>query len=115
MNTESYCNYSDSVQEWYIENYMKSNLPKTNIIYFLRKRTVSISIDILVTFQSYVQIVYRNLLDTKLYFHRNVDYIHRHALNWLGIIRFIPHDYASFDSPIAVYIALLRICLYRLQ
>jgi hypothetical protein len=54
---------------------MTIKIPKTNIIYFIRKLTASILIDTLI---SYVLIVYKNSLDTELYFHRHVDYIPCH-------------------------------------
>jgi hypothetical protein len=48
------------------------------------------------------------MLESKLYFHRHVDYLHCQALKLLGIIRFITYNFSSMDSINVVYITLIR-------
>jgi hypothetical protein len=38
------------------------------------------------------------MLDSKLHFHRHVDYLHSQALKLLGLIRFITYNFSSLDS-----------------
>jgi hypothetical protein len=38
------------------------------------------------------------MLDSKFYFHRNIDYLHSQALKLLRLFRFITYKFSSFDS-----------------
>jgi hypothetical protein len=85
---------------------MKTNIFKTNIIYFARKANstyFNYFVGDLPT--DYVKDI-GVTLDNKLYFHRHVDYLHSRALKLLGLILFI-----TYFSPVAnmkvLYIALI--------
>jgi hypothetical protein len=87
------------------------NIFKTNIIYFTRK-TNSIYFnyfvgDLLIIRTDCV----KNLgvmLDSKMHFHRHVDYLHSRALKLLGLIRFVTYNFSSLDSLKVLYIAVIR-------
>jgi hypothetical protein len=48
------------------------------------------------------------MVDSKLYFHRHVDFVYSQALRTLGLIRFITYNFSSFDTLFVLYIALIR-------
>jgi hypothetical protein len=101
----------ESVQKWCIENYMKINTLKTNIISFTRK-TISIHFNYFVSNLLIIQTDYVKdlgvMLDSKLHFHRHVDYLRSKALKLLGLIRFITYNFSSLDSLKVLYITLIR-------
>jgi hypothetical protein len=91
----------DSVQKWCIENYMKINIFKTDMISFTRKSN-SIHFnyflcDLLIVRTDCVKDL-GVLLDSKLNFHRRVDNSQSQALKLLGLIRFIAYDFSCLDS-----------------
>jgi hypothetical protein len=89
---------------------MKINIFKTNMIYFTCK-TNSIRFNYLVS----DLLIVRNdcvkdlgvMLDSKLHFHRHVDYLHSQALKLLALIRFITNNFSSLDSLKVLYITLI--------
>jgi hypothetical protein len=102
----------DTVQKWCIENYMKINIFKTNIIYFVRKTNgihFNYSVgDLLIVRTDCVKYL-RVMLDSKLHFHRDVDYLHFQALKLLGLIRFITYNIFSLDSLKLLYTSITLI------
>jgi hypothetical protein len=48
------------------------------------------------------------MVDSKLYFHCQVDFVHSQALRTLGLIRFITYNFSSLDSLVVLYNALIR-------
>jgi hypothetical protein len=48
------------------------------------------------------------MLDSKLHFHRHVDYIHSRALKLLEVIRFVARNVSSLDTLKVLYISLIR-------
>jgi hypothetical protein len=47
-------------------------------------------------------------LESKLYFHRHVDFVHSQALRTLGLIRYITYNFSSLDCLIVLYNSLIR-------
>jgi hypothetical protein len=48
------------------------------------------------------------MLESKLYFHRRVDYLYSQELKLLGLVRFIVYNFSSLDSLKVWYITLIR-------
>jgi hypothetical protein len=48
------------------------------------------------------------MLDSKLHFHRHVDYLRSQALKLLGLIRVITYNFSSLGSLKVLYITLIR-------
>jgi hypothetical protein len=48
------------------------------------------------------------MLDSKLHFHRHLDYLRSQALKLLGLIRFITYNFSSLHSLKVLYITLIR-------
>jgi hypothetical protein len=48
------------------------------------------------------------MVDSKLYFHCQVDFVYSQALRTLGLIRFITYNFSSLDSLVVLYIVLIR-------
>jgi hypothetical protein len=79
---------------------MELNIQKTRIISFTRKTNS-------VHFNYYVSnaIILRSdcikdlgvMLDSKLYFHRHVDFVHFQALRTLGVIHYVTYNFSSLD------------------
>jgi hypothetical protein len=90
---------------------MKINTLKINIISFTRKTNG-------IHFNYYVQnvLIVRTdcvkdlgvMLDSKLHFHRHIDYLYSRALNLLGPIRFITYNFSSLDCIKVLYTPLVR-------
>jgi hypothetical protein len=94
----------DSVQKRCIENYLKINIAKTNIIYFIRK-TKSIHFnyfldDLLIIRTNCVNNLWVVLV-TKLYFHHHVDNLHFQATEIFMNI------FSSSDSLNILYVTLI--------
>jgi hypothetical protein len=49
-----------------------------------------------------------DMLDSKVHFHRHVDYLYSRALKLLELIRFITYNFSSLDSLEVLYLALIR-------
>jgi hypothetical protein len=102
----------DFLQKWYTENYMKINIFKTNINYFTCK-TNGIDFNYFVSDALIVRTDYVKdlgiMLDTKLHFHRHVDYLHSQALKLL--ISFIVYNFSSLKCLKVVYITLILLKL----
>jgi hypothetical protein len=85
----------DSLQKWYIENHMKINIWKPNMIYFARKTNSNhfnyFPGDQLIVRTDCVKDLCA-MLDSKLHLHRHVDYLHSRALKLLVLIRFIVYN-----------------------
>jgi hypothetical protein len=47
------------------------------------------------------------MLDTKLYFHRHVDFVHSQALSTLGLMRYVTYNFSSLDCLVVFYIFLI--------
>jgi hypothetical protein len=89
---------------------MKIIIFKTNIIYFTRG-TKSIYFnyflgDLLIVRTDCVKDL-GVILDSKLHFHRHVDYLHSQALKLLEPIRFTTRNFSSLDSLKVLYITLI--------
>jgi hypothetical protein len=90
---------------------MDLNIQKTRIISFTRK-TYSVH------FNYYVsnEIILRSdcikdlgvMLDSKLYFHRHVDFVYPQALRTLGLIRYVTYNFSSLDCLVVLYNSLIR-------
>jgi hypothetical protein len=96
---------------WCGDNHMELNVQKTKIISLTRK-TNSIRFNYYV---SGVSILGTDcikdlgvMLDSKLYFHSHVYYVHSQRLRILGIIRYITYNFSSLDSLVVLYNALVR-------
>jgi hypothetical protein len=86
---------------------MDRNIQKTRIIYFTRKVNS-------VHFNDYVsnEIILRSdcikdlgvMLDSKLYFHRHVDFVYSQALRTLRLIHNVTYNFSSLDCLIVLYI-----------
>jgi hypothetical protein len=95
----------DSVQNWCLDNGMKLNLSKTNIISFTRKTN-----SIYFNYKLFNSLGARSqcvkdlgvLLDCKLYFHQHVNYIFSQSLKMLGLIRYITSSFSTLDSLLVV-------------
>jgi hypothetical protein len=48
------------------------------------------------------------MLDSKLHFHRHIDYLYSRALKLLGLIRFITYNFSSLGCLKVLYTALVR-------
>jgi hypothetical protein len=90
---------------------MKISTLKTNIIFFVRK-TNSIHfnyyVDNLLIVQADCVKDLGVMLDSKLHFHRHIDYLYSRALELLGLIRFITYNFSSLDCLQVLYTALVR-------
>jgi hypothetical protein len=90
---------------------MELNIQKTRIISFTRKTNS-------VHFNYYVSnaIILRSdsindlgvMLDSKLYFHRHVDFVHFQALRTLGLIRYVIYNFSSLNCLVILYNSLIR-------
>jgi hypothetical protein len=101
----------DAVQHLCGENGIELNIQKTKIKSFTRN-TNSIHFKY---FVKYVLILGAEcikdlcvMLDSKLYFHCQVDFVYSHALSTLGLIRLITYNLSSLDSLVVLHIALIR-------
>jgi hypothetical protein len=51
------------------------------------------------------------MLDSKLYFHRHVDFVHSQAqaqaLRTLGLIRYVTYNFSSLDYLVVLYNSLI--------
>jgi hypothetical protein len=93
------------------ENHMELNTQKTRIISFTCKTNS-------VHFNCYVsnEITLRSdcikdlgvMLDSKLYFHRHVDFTYSQALSTLGLIRYVTYNFSSLDYVVVLYNYLIR-------
>jgi hypothetical protein len=100
-----------SVQHWCAENHMELNIQKTGIIYFTRK-TNSVHFNYNVS----NEIILRSdcikdlgvMLDSKLYFHRHVDFVHSQTLRTLGLLRYVTYNFSSLDCLVVLYNSLIR-------
>jgi hypothetical protein len=48
------------------------------------------------------------MLDSKLYFHCHVDFVHSQTLRTSGLIRLITYNFSSLESLVVLYISLIR-------
>jgi hypothetical protein len=90
---------------------MELNIQKTRIISFTCKTNS-------VHFNYYVsnEIILRSdcikdlgvMLDSKLYFHRHVDFVYSQALRTLGLIRYVTYNFSSSDCLVVLYNSLIR-------
>jgi hypothetical protein len=48
------------------------------------------------------------MLDSKLYFHCHVDFVHSQILRTSGLIRLITYNFSSLESLVVLYISLIR-------
>jgi hypothetical protein len=48
------------------------------------------------------------MLDSKLCFHRHVDFVHSQALRSLGLIGFVTYNFSHLDCLVVLYISLIR-------
>jgi hypothetical protein len=82
---------------------------KTNIIYFTRN---SIHFNYFLGDLSIVRTDcvkdLEVMLDSKLHFHRHVDYLHSQALKLLQLLIFITYNFSSLDSLKVLHITLIR-------
>jgi hypothetical protein len=90
---------------------MELNVQKTKITSFSRK-TNSIRFNYYVSGISILRTDCMKdlgvMLDSKLYFHSHVDYVHSQGLRILGLVRYIAYNFSSLDSLVVLYNALVR-------
>jgi hypothetical protein len=48
------------------------------------------------------------MLDSKLYFHHHVDFVHSQALRTLGLIRYATYNFSSLDCLVVLHHSLIR-------
>jgi hypothetical protein len=48
------------------------------------------------------------MLDSKLYFHRHVHFVHSEALRTLGLILYVTYNFFSLDCLVVLYNSLIR-------
>jgi hypothetical protein len=99
------------MQNWCLDNGMKLNLSKTTIISFTRKtNSIYFNYKLCNNLEARSQCV-KNLgvlLDCKLYFHQNINYIFSQSLKMLGLIRYITSSFFTLDSLLVLYSTLVR-------
>jgi hypothetical protein len=101
----------DSVQNWCLNNGMKLNLSKTTIISFTCKTN-----SIYFNYKLCNNPVARSqcvkdlgvLLDCKLYFRWQINYIFSQSLKMLGLIRYITSSFSTLDSLLVLYNTLVH-------
>jgi hypothetical protein len=100
-----------SVQHWCAENLMELNIQKMRIISFMRKTNsvhfnyyVSNEIILLPDCSKDLGV----MLDSKLYFHRHVDFVYSQALRTLGLIRYVIYNFSSLDCLVVLYNSLIK-------
>jgi hypothetical protein len=101
----------DAVQQWCGENGVEFNIQETKMISFTRK-TNSIHLkyfvkDVLILRAECMKDL-GVMVDSKLYFHCQVDFVYSQALRTLGLIRLITYNFSSLDSLVVLYSALIR-------
>jgi hypothetical protein len=101
----------DSVHQWYVENCMQLITQETNMISFTRKvNSIQYNYyvkDVLILHFDCIKYL-DVMLDSKLYFHCHAESIYSQALRASRLIRFITYNFYSLDSPLVLYIALIR-------
>jgi hypothetical protein len=96
-----------SVQHWCAENHMELNVQKTRIISFTLK-TNSVHFNYYVSNEIICIKDLGVMLDSKLYFHRHVDFVHSQALRTLGLISYVTYNFSFLDCIVVLYNSLIR-------
>jgi hypothetical protein len=101
----------ERVHKWCPANLMKPNLSKIKVISFSMKTTV-LNYQYRLGNSSILRAdCIKDLgvhTDSKLHFHRHVDFLFSHTMKLLGLIRTITFSFSTLDSLLMLYIATVQ-------
>jgi hypothetical protein len=91
-------------------NHMELNIQKTRIIYLTRKTNsahVNYYVSNVIILRSDCIKDLGVMLDSKLHFHRHIDFVHSQAFRTLGFI-YVTYNFSTSDCLVVLYNSLIR-------